>query len=161
MAGNQYLDKTGIALLWERMKQYVYECCCGNNSSESASVIVPENSFLKAERVAKGLGNVSVTVAAGTREEVSLESFEVTSGDHQFAFQQIHISSAKNLVLCGFGVEVVNDVVTPYVHVYNPTNADIVVTGTNVYAHILVFGYEPNTPLTYCLLTGTDCENVG
>lgn len=28
MAGNQYLDKTGVAFLWARMKQYVYDCCC-------------------------------------------------------------------------------------------------------------------------------------
>lgn len=29
MAGSQFLDKAGVSALWERMKQYVYECCCG------------------------------------------------------------------------------------------------------------------------------------
>lgn len=28
MAGNEFLDRTGVATLWERMRQYVYECCC-------------------------------------------------------------------------------------------------------------------------------------
>lgn len=31
MAGNEYLDKTGLGVLWERMKQYVYECCCSQH----------------------------------------------------------------------------------------------------------------------------------
>ena len=30
MAGNEFLDKQGVATLWERIKQLVYECCCKN-----------------------------------------------------------------------------------------------------------------------------------
>lgn len=28
MAGNEFLDKAGLAVLWERIKQLVYECGC-------------------------------------------------------------------------------------------------------------------------------------
>ena len=28
MAGNEFLDKTGLAALWERIQQLVYECGC-------------------------------------------------------------------------------------------------------------------------------------
>lgn len=28
MAGNEYLDKRGLGILWERIKQLVYECGC-------------------------------------------------------------------------------------------------------------------------------------
>lgn len=28
MAGNEFLDKNGVAALWERIKQLVYECGC-------------------------------------------------------------------------------------------------------------------------------------
>lgn len=36
MAGHEYLDKAGLSTLWDRMRQYVYECCCGNNSGETS-----------------------------------------------------------------------------------------------------------------------------
>lgn len=30
MAGNEFLDKEGLSVLWEQIKQLVYECCnCG------------------------------------------------------------------------------------------------------------------------------------
>lgn len=28
MAGNEFLDKNGVATLWEQIKQLVYECGC-------------------------------------------------------------------------------------------------------------------------------------
>lgn len=28
MAGNEFLDKAGLASLWERIRQLVYECGC-------------------------------------------------------------------------------------------------------------------------------------
>ena len=28
MAGSQFLDKTGLGVLWERIQQLVYECGC-------------------------------------------------------------------------------------------------------------------------------------
>ena len=28
MAGNEFLDKAGLATLWERIKELVYECGC-------------------------------------------------------------------------------------------------------------------------------------
>lgn len=28
MAGNKFLDETGLAILWERIRQLVYECGC-------------------------------------------------------------------------------------------------------------------------------------
>ena len=30
MAGNEFLDKQGVGVLWERIKQLIYECCCKN-----------------------------------------------------------------------------------------------------------------------------------
>ena len=34
MAGSEFLDKVGVGILWNRMKEYVYECCCGNKDFE-------------------------------------------------------------------------------------------------------------------------------
>lgn len=34
MAGNEFLDKAGLVVLWDRIKQLVYECCCGNKDYE-------------------------------------------------------------------------------------------------------------------------------
>ena len=31
----RYLDEQGLATLWDRIRQYVYECCCGNSGSSS------------------------------------------------------------------------------------------------------------------------------
>ena len=33
----KYLDETGVAILWERIKQLVYECCCSNGGGGSGN----------------------------------------------------------------------------------------------------------------------------
>lgn len=49
MAGNEFLDKAGLAVLWERIKQLVYECCCGNKDYECINdEVVTSECFEKA-----------------------------------------------------------------------------------------------------------------
>lgn len=34
MAGSEFLDKQGLMVLWDRIKELVYECCCGHKDYE-------------------------------------------------------------------------------------------------------------------------------
>lgn len=34
MAGSEFLDKQGLMVLWDRIKELIYECCCGHKDYE-------------------------------------------------------------------------------------------------------------------------------
>lgn len=63
MAGNEFLDKAGLVVLWDRIKQLVYECCCGNKDYECINdEVVTSECFDKAVVSAASKGGMITDV---------------------------------------------------------------------------------------------------
>lgn len=155
----KYLDETGLSALWERMKEYVYECCCNNSgggaSGESETIQVPENRFLVATDHYSSLRE-STTVAPKSSARVALQKIPTTETT-SVCTRYLNVDSNLTLALKGYYFEPASDGLIPQISLYNYGDADVTLAVSSITLSTVIFNNGANVTNEYCVLISNDC----
>lgn len=82
MAGSEFLDKQGLVVLWDRIKELVYECCCGHKDYECINdEVITSECFEKAVlSVTGGKGGDCGFSCENQRSEIFSAEFTTAQG---------------------------------------------------------------------------------
>lgn len=160
----RYLDEQGLATLWDRIRQYVYECCCKNSggdvSGETMTVKVPINSFVNILETVTA-PDTSTTIQANSSATIAFSRLAPPSSGASVCLKDFRLlDNSLTVTLKDFRFLWDGNGYVPYVTLYNYGDTDVTISSGNVGLTAIVFYYDRQETDYYCVLAGSDCEEL-